>query len=144
MAYLGMPVIVQRMVARVLSADGRSMIVLTHLDAIPPNVARDCFARPEIVSTMRREGVSLLATYRGTPPDPLRRAFPRVFHVEGPPRGPWPSARVTAEEGHHPTCAVLPSATVTEWVAHLRSGRDQGPPGSVRRSTPTLPGRDRS
>lgn len=134
-AYLGMPVIIQRMVSRVLSADGRSVIVLTNLDAVPPRVALECFARPEVLATLGREGVSVLATFRGTPPERLKRAFPRVYRVDSPPGAAWASAIVTPEEGDHPTCGDLRARSVEAWITHL--GLDG--PRSERPPDPTKP-----
>jgi len=140
-AYLGMPAIVQRMVSRVLTADGRSMIVLTHLDAVPPKIALECFARPEVLTTMRREGASMIATYHGTPPKRLKRAFARVFRVDALPGRPWAEAEVTPEEGHHPTCGAATRASAGDWVAYL--AKDPTGPPSTDSAVPARPDRAR-
>jgi hypothetical protein len=119
-AYLGMPVLLQRMASQILSGDGRSMIVLTNLDALPLQVAVEGMDRPEVQSTLRREGVSVVATYRGTPPDRLKRTFRSIYRVQAKPGRPWSHARVTFEEGPHPTCGDPPVDTLGAWVAFLQ------------------------
>jgi hypothetical protein len=98
-AYLRLPSLLQRMVSRVLAANARAVVVLTNVDALPGPTAEVALAAADVRETLRREGVTLVVTFRGTPSNALRTAFDRVYRVEGRDEQAWQEARVTLERG---------------------------------------------
>jgi hypothetical protein len=105
-AYLRLPSVLQRMVSRVTSVNARAVVLLTNVDAIPA-ATRDLALGPAaLYETLRREGVCLLVTFRGTPPENFREPFDRIYRVEGRPDQPWQEAWVTPERGEPATAGA--------------------------------------
>jgi hypothetical protein len=126
-AYLGLPLLLQRMVARLVAPEGHVPLVVTGAEALPARIAQDGLARRHVLMTLRSEGVSLVVTFRGTPSNPFRRAFPRVYRVEEVTGRSWRQARVTVEEGEHPTCGAEYSSTIQEYFDRFRPAPDARP-----------------
>ncbi len=98
-AYLRLPSLLQRMVSRVMSRNARAVLVLTNVDGLPGPTAEVALASTEVHATLRREGVTMIVTFRGTPSNALRSAFDRVYRVDGRVEQPWQEARATLERG---------------------------------------------
>ena len=94
-AYLTLPEIFQSLLGRTVSANGEGAMVLTNLDAVPPEVLRKTVELPALHDILHREGVTLLVTYRGSPPSSLDRVFDEVFRVERLGKN-WPDALLAA------------------------------------------------
>jgi hypothetical protein len=97
--YLQLPGLLQTLVCRTLSPNGGGAILLTNVDAVSPPTAVRALELPHVHETLHREGVTLLATYRGTAPDRLAQAFNEVFRVEQHIGMSWPEALLAAERG---------------------------------------------
>jgi hypothetical protein len=98
-AYLRLPSVIQRMVARTVSSNARAVLVLTNVDALPGISVDRSLGPIETHETLHREGVTLLVTFRGNPTNILRAPFDRVYRVDGRADLPWQEARVAIERG---------------------------------------------
>lgn len=94
-SFLSLPDLFQKLLGRTLSPKGGGVILLTNVDAIPSAAARRTLELPELHDTLHREGVTLVVTYRGTPPVSLTNAFDEVFRVEHLGKS-WPDALLAA------------------------------------------------
>jgi hypothetical protein len=101
-AFIHLPSILQGLVARAPEPDGRSAIVLTNLDALPITDLERALATDATHATLHREGVTMFVTFRGTPSDPVRDSFDRIYRVEGRPDQAWQEAVVSLERGEGP------------------------------------------
>lgn len=97
-SFLTLPELFQTLLSRTISPEGAGVILLTNVDAVSSAAGRRPLELPELHETLHREGVTLLATYRGTPPESLARAFDEVFRVEHLGKS-WPDALLTAAQG---------------------------------------------
>jgi hypothetical protein len=97
-AFLTLPELFQRLLGRTVSPKGEGVILLTNVDAVTPAAARRTLELAGLHDTLHREGVTLLVTYRGTPPGTLANAFDEVFRVEHFGKS-WPDALLAATQG---------------------------------------------
>jgi len=94
-AFLALPELLQTLLGRTVSPKGEGVILLTNVDAVSADAAKRTLGLPSLHETLHREGVTLLVTYRGTPPGSLCNVFDEVFQVEH--LGPsWPDALLAA------------------------------------------------
>jgi hypothetical protein len=98
-AFLSLPELFQTLLGRTLSPRGEGVLLLTNVDAVSSTAARQTLELPELHHTLHREGVTLLVTYRGTPPGSLTKAFDEVFRVEHLGKS-WPDALLAATQSH--------------------------------------------
>jgi len=98
-AYLRLPSLLQRLVSRVAAADGRAVVLLWNVDALPRSALELALGSADVHEILRGEGVSLIAAFRGEPSGPLRAPFDRVYRIESTPGESWQAARVTQEQG---------------------------------------------
>lgn len=126
--YFRLPLLIQRLLSRGRPESERPRLLLTNVDALPPSVAADGLARTEVQALLRREGVLLVVTYRGIPPDPLRHAFERVYRTEGDETAPWADAIVTVEKGGKGETMPSPASLreLLPWLG-LAGGPSDGP-----------------
>jgi hypothetical protein len=94
-AFLALPELFQTLLGHTVSSKGEGVILLTNVDAVFSAAARRTLELPELHDTLHREGVTLLVTYRGTPPGSLAHAFDEVFRVEHLGNS-WPDALLAA------------------------------------------------
>ena len=64
---------------------------------------RGTLENPHVHGVLRGEGVSLLVTFRGTPPPSLEEAFDRILRVEQAAGVPWTESYVRPERGEPST-----------------------------------------
>jgi len=100
--FLGLPSLVQLLAARATRPDGGATIVVLGIDAIPPSLLARTFGAPELHATVRREGITCVVTYRGTPSPRLLERFDAAFRIDAPPGGDWSSTIVQATRGAFP------------------------------------------
>jgi hypothetical protein len=130
-AYLRLPSVLQWLVSRAPEPGGRSAIVLTNLDALPVPAVEHALGPEQTHSTLRQEGVTMLVTYRGAPSDSLRRAFDRIYRVEGRADQLWQEALVTRERGEGPD-GMAPGRSLGERLPWLGlSGSQAEPPHGI-------------
>ncbi|MCI4343336.1 MAG: hypothetical protein L3J92_04375 [Thermoplasmata archaeon] len=98
-AFLRLPSVLQLLIARAPEPAGRVAIVLTNVDALPIPALENALGQPEAHDTMRREGVLLFVTFRGSPSVALRTPFDRIYRIEGHRGQMWQEATVTVERG---------------------------------------------
>lgn len=88
-------------------------LVLSRIDALPTSVLRETLEDAEVHATLRRSGVSLLATYRGPAPTELQHAFDRVYGIEEAVSLRWADALAWSERGRAEG-ELLPPQTLRE------------------------------
>ena len=98
-AFLQLPSVLQSLIARAPESTGRTAIVLTNIDGLPIDALENAFGRSEAHETLRREGVLLVVTFRGSPSDALRTPFDRIYRIDGRRDQSWREATVTVERG---------------------------------------------
>jgi hypothetical protein len=98
-AFLTLPELFQTLLGRTLSPKGEGILLLTNVDAVSPAAVRRTLELPTLHDTLHREGVTLVVTYRGTPPSTLPRAFDEVFQVEHVGQS-WPDALLATAQSH--------------------------------------------
>ena len=98
-AFLALPDLFQTLLGRTLSPTGEGVILLTNVDAVSSAAARKTLELPTLHDTLHREGVTLLVTYRGTPPSSLSKPFDEVFQVEHLGQS-WPDALLVAPQSN--------------------------------------------
>jgi hypothetical protein len=97
-AFLSLPELFQTLLGRTVSEKGEGVVLLTNVDAVSSVAARRTLELADVHDTLHREGVTLLVTYRGTPPRSLTNAFDDVFRVEHLGKS-WPDALLAATQG---------------------------------------------
>jgi len=97
-AFLALPGLFQTLLGRTLSSKGEGVLLLTNVDAVSSAAAGKTLELPALHDTLHREGVTLLVTYRGTPPGSMTHAFDEVFRVEHLGKN-WPDALLAATQG---------------------------------------------
>ncbi|MCI4364489.1 MAG: hypothetical protein L3K10_00265 [Thermoplasmata archaeon] len=117
-AFLRLPVLFQRLASRTATPSGRSAIVLTNVDSLPANLMEAALGPLEIHETLHAEGVTLLVTFRGTPPSRLEGVFDQGYRVEAPVGSDWQEARVARARGN-PADGLPPSGLLREWLPSL-------------------------
>jgi hypothetical protein len=90
-------------------------LVLARIDALPASVRTETLESAEVHATLRASGVSLLATYRGSAPTTLQRAFDRVYGIEEAPSLRWADALVWGERGRADVELVPPQPLRELW-----------------------------
>jgi hypothetical protein len=115
-AYLTLPEIFQSLLGRTVSANGEGAMVITNLDAVPPEVLKKTVELRALHNILHREGVTLLATYRGLPPNSLDRVFDEVFQVEQFGEN-WPDALLAATRSEHLPGLLAPRPLRECWEA---------------------------
>lgn len=93
--YLGLPEVVQRLVARTDPRPGQGALLISGLQRVPRDRLTRGLVAPATLRAVRRLGLSYLGTYLGVPPPELRVAFDRELHVLATPGRPWAEARVS-------------------------------------------------
>jgi hypothetical protein len=97
-AFLSLPELFQTLLGRTVSPKGEGVLLLTNVDSVTPAAARRTLELADVHDTLHREGVTLIVTYRGTPPESLTSAFDEVFRVEHLGKS-WPDALLAATQG---------------------------------------------
>jgi hypothetical protein len=123
-AYLRLPSILQQIVSQAPEPGGRSAIILTNVDALPPPGLESALGEPGTHATLRREGVSMFVTFRGSPPAALQVPFDRIYRIDGQPQQVWQEARVTVERGGGPD-ELASSRSLSDQLAWLASPGDE-------------------
>jgi hypothetical protein len=98
-AYLRLPSLLQRAVARITTRNARAVFVLTNADALPDDALERALGSAEVHATLRREGVTLIVTYRRTPSAILHAPFDQIYRVDSGTPPDWRSALVVTERG---------------------------------------------
>jgi hypothetical protein len=112
--FLRLPPLLQRLAARGVPAPAPSAIVLAHVEALPGHLRHATLENADVHSILRREGVTLIATYSGQPPVTLLRAFELHYRLESGAGSPWTESRVTAG-GSSYSGTTNPVRTLSEW-----------------------------
>lgn len=97
--FLRLPDLFQRLVASRPTGTLLSALVLTNVDVLPRPLVRDTLEDPRLHHELRTEGVSLVVTFRGSPPPSLEAVFDRLFRVDPPSDGSWLESFVRPERG---------------------------------------------
>ena len=100
--FLRLPSIVQLLAGRSTSPDGRATIVLLGLDAVPAPILDATFGGAELHDIVRREGITCITAYRGTPPTKLLDQFDAAFRLDAPAGHDWVGTVVEAVRGSFP------------------------------------------
>lgn len=96
--FLRAPLLFQRLSAELADEEGRLMILVTNVDALPSNVLWGTLEDAGLHEELHREGLGVVATFRGSAPAPLRAPFDRVLEVRLPEGRPWRGATVREEK----------------------------------------------
>jgi hypothetical protein len=121
--FLRAPVLFQKLSAEFSDAEGRLAILVSNVDALPRNVLWGTLEDSELHGELHREGITLIATYRGDAPAFLREPFDLVLHVEQPGQRGWRES-VVRQEKPVPTRS---NAAATPLQSYLTSIPDIGP-----------------
>jgi hypothetical protein len=122
--FLTLPPLFQRLLARMISAQGRALIVLTNVDALPSYSQSQGLTGPSVHGVLHREGVTLVVTFRGSPASQFVRVFDEVYAVDTPPHTAWADARVTRERGD-PARGTPMAGSLREWLYRLGTPEKQ-------------------
>jgi hypothetical protein len=95
---LRLPGVFQAVVPYPPDPAARPSLVLAWVDALPSRVVAGTLLEPTVFETLRRAGVTLVATFRGVAPSGLRGHFDRSFRVRAVPGSPWEEARVSGDQ----------------------------------------------
>ena len=90
-------------------------VVFSHLNAIPAELVDATFSNPQVHATLHREGMSLLATFFGTPATAVRDAFDQVYRIEDAGGHHWTDAFVWSERGPTDIDLLLPRPLREVW-----------------------------
>ena len=96
---LRLPALFQEIVPFPPREDSGQSFILTRVDSLPPRLVRDTLQDRRLHATLHRSHLTLVATFRGDPPEALQRSFYRVFGVEETESQEWADAMVWAERG---------------------------------------------
>jgi hypothetical protein len=107
--YLALPLLLQRLLASARAPEGRTILLLTNLDSLDPRITEAALSRPEVHEILRREHVSLVATYRGVPPARLLDVFDRAYRTDSVAGSAWDETGVTMVRGAGRTGAPSPA-----------------------------------
>ncbi|MFZ1023999.1 MAG: hypothetical protein WAN87_07685 [Thermoplasmata archaeon] len=127
--FLSLPPLFQRLLARTMSAQGQALIVLTNVDALRSRLQEHVLSGASVHRILHREGVTLVATFRGSPTSHLARVFDEVYAVDAPPHTPWADARITRERGD-PARGTPVAGSLREWLYRLGVSEDPVSNGS--------------
>jgi hypothetical protein len=116
--FLALPPLFQRLLARTMSAKGRALIVLTNVDALRSRYPEHVLSGASVHRILHREGVTLVATFRGSPASQLIRVFDEVYAVDAPPHTHWADARITRQRGD-PSRGTPLAGSLREWLYRL-------------------------
>ena len=97
--FLQFPPLVQRLASALDPAGGHMAILLTGLQVLPERLRSATLGRRDLHESLHREGISLVATFRGAAPGNLTEPFDRVLRVEASAGGRWTDAVVGLERG---------------------------------------------
>lgn len=96
---LRLPALFQEIVPFPPREDSGHSFILTRVDTLPARLVRDTLQDRRLHETLHRSHLTLVATFRGDPPQALQRSFYRVFGVEETESQQWADAMVWAERG---------------------------------------------
>lgn len=90
-------------------------VVFSHLDALPVELIDATFSNLQVHETLHRGGVSLLATFFGSPTLSVRDAFDQIYRIEDVGGRHWADAFVWSERGLPEVALLLPRPLREVW-----------------------------
>ena len=90
-------------------------VVFSHLNALPKELVYETFANHRVHETLHAGGVSLLATYFGTPDLSIVDAFEQCYRIEDAGGAHWADAFVWSERGPTEVDLLLPRRLREVW-----------------------------
>lgn len=114
--YLGLPALLQLMAARSTRPDGTSTIVVLGTEVLGKARLGATMGSVEIHRILRREGISCIVTFEGSPPEAVLPLFDQVYHVVAPSAQDWPRSTVEATRGNQLPAGLHRSAgLLAQW-----------------------------
>ena len=115
LGWLHLPAFLQDLIAFASAGHDILPVVFSHLNAIPVELVDATFSNPQVHETLHREGISLLATFSGTPATTVRDAFDQVYRIEDVGGHHWTDAFVWSVRGLTDIDLLLPRPLREVW-----------------------------
>lgn len=112
---LTMPELFQRMASRAIREDGHGVVLLLNIDRLSRSALAATVESRRLHATLHNEGLTVIATHLGAPPEPLRGVFDRIFRVDASERGSWARGTLTEEKGGGPGDSAAPIPLRSVW-----------------------------